>query len=120
MSPRRTRAAANAGPRPAVSAEPSWVEKLTRLGGPGELRLREAVLAFVLDAEGVDPRALRLCDDELRPKRVVHADEPHRLAGLHAEGHDVLDLEVDRIADLDAVPQSVLLHLDCRPLDTEH
>ena len=45
--------------------------------------------------------------------------EPDRLAGLDAERHDVLDLEVDRVADPDAVPQAVLAHLDRRPLDAE-
>ncbi len=49
-----------------------------------------------------------------------HAVEPHRLAGLDPERHDVLDLEVDRVADADAVPQPVVVDLDRRPLDAEH
>ena len=48
-----------------------------------------------------------------------HAGEPHRLAGLDAEGHDVLDLEVDRVADAHAVTQPVVVS-SMRPLDAEH
>ena len=47
------------------------------------------------------------------------ADEPHRLPGLDAEGNDVLDLEVDRVPDLDAMAQPVLRQLEWRPLDAE-
>ena len=49
-----------------------------------------------------------------------HADEPNRLTRLDAEGDDVLNLEVDRLPDFDAVAQPVLLHLEGRPLDAEH
>ena len=54
------------------------------------------------------------------PTGMEHAVEPDRLAGLDAERHDVLDLEVDRVADADAVPQPVVVDLDRRPLDAEH
>src|SRR5262245_40637475 len=74
---------------------------------PREFRGRDAGLPLVLDAECADLRALRLGGVELRSGRVEDADEPHRLAGLDAEGDDVLDLEVDRLADLDAVAQPV-------------
>jgi hypothetical protein len=43
--------------------------------------------------------------------------ESHRLTGLHAERHDVLDLEVDRGADANTVPQPIVLDLDCSPLN---
>ena len=46
--------------------------------------------------------------------------EPDRLARLDAERHDVLDLEVDRVPNPDAVTQAVIVHLDRRPLDAEH
>ncbi len=49
-----------------------------------------------------------------------YAGEPRGLAGLHAERDDVLDLEVDRIADADAVAQSLFDDLDRRPFDAEH
>src|ERR1700681_4657483 len=48
-----------------------------------------------------------------------NAGEPRRLAALHAEGHDVLDLEIDRIADPNRVAQAVLAHLDRRSLHAE-
>ena len=38
---------------------------------------------------------------------VEHAGESHRLAGLDAEGHDVLDLEVDCVPDAHAVTQPI-------------
>ena len=46
--------------------------------------------------------------------------EANGLAGLDAEGHDVLDLEVDRVADPDAVAQPVVDALDGDPFDPEH
>src|SRR4051794_30102938 len=79
-----------------------------RSGGPGELRRRDPRLPVVLDAEGADLRALGLGGVELRRCGMGNADEAHRFAGLDAEGNDVLDLEVDRIPDLDAVAQPVL------------
>src|SRR4051794_12347726 len=59
-------------------------------GGPGELGLREAGLALVLDAEGADARALRLGHRQIRPDRVEHAVETDRLAALDPERDDVL------------------------------
>jgi hypothetical protein len=46
--------------------------------------------------------------------------EPDRLPGLHPERHDVLDLEVDRVADPHAVPQAVVAELDRGALDADH
>src|SRR5680860_143511 len=63
--PTRVRAAAKAGPRPAPPETRSCVATATFSRGPGELGRREAVLALVLDAEGVDPRALGFRDREL-------------------------------------------------------
>jgi hypothetical protein len=74
-----------------------------RSGGPGELGRREPRLALVLDPKGVDPRAPRLGHREIGPNRVKHAGEPDGLAGLNAERHDVLDLEVDRVPDAHAM-----------------
>ena len=47
------------------------------------------------------------------------AGHPRGLARLDAERHDVLDLEVDGVADLDAVAQPVLADLDRRALRAE-
>src|SRR3954454_17086505 len=88
-------------------------------GGPGELGLPEAGLAFEGDAERVDPRSLRLRHRQVGPHRMEHPVEADRLTALHTERHDVLDLEVDRAADLHAVPQAVVLHLDRLALDAE-
>src|SRR4029077_16906620 len=82
--PRRRRAPA---PRP-------WSSRR-----PGELGRRESRLPLVLDAERADARALRLSDGEIGPGGVEHAVEPDRLAGLHSERNDVLDLEVDSLSD---------------------
>lgn len=49
-----------------------------------------------------------------------HAVEPHRLARLDPEGHDVLNLEVDRVSNADAVPQAVVAYIDRRTLDAQH
>ena len=49
-----------------------------------------------------------------------HAGEPNRLAGLDSERHDVLDLEIDHVADAHAVPQTVVVNLDRRSLDAKH
>src|SRR5207237_5161276 len=93
---------AGAGPPPGATGAGAAV---TRSRGPRELGLRETGLALVLDTEGVDLRALRLGHGEVRPDRVEHAGEPDRLAGLDAEGHDVLDLEPDRVPHADGVAQ---------------
>src|SRR3954452_4763142 len=88
-------------------------------GGPGEFRCRDSRLTLVLDPEGVDLGALRLGGVELGASRVDHADESDRLPILGAEGDDVLDLEVDCVADLDAVAEAILDHLEWRPLDAD-
>src|SRR5450432_1859898 len=49
-----------------------------------------------------------------------HSSESHRLTGLHAEGHDVLDLEVDHFADADAVPQPFIIDFDRCTLNPKH
>src|SRR5438067_7908027 len=49
-----------------------------------------------------------------------HAIEPNGPAGLHAEGHDVLDLEVDHVADSDAVASPIVADVDCGSFHTEH
>src|SRR3954453_7120981 len=48
-----------------------------------------------------------------------HSCEPRGLAGLDAERDDVLDLEVDRVADADTVGESFLDDVDRRAFDTE-
>src|SRR4051794_23595117 len=117
--PRRTRTAANAGARPLPPGAGPCANALIASGGPGELGGGQTCLAVVLDAEGVDPRAPRLGHRQVRPGGVEHAVEPDRPTGLHAERHDVLDLEVDGVPDADAVPQPVVPNLDRRPLDPE-
>src|SRR3954469_13037636 len=90
------------------------------LSGPREARLRQAGLSLVGDAEGVDPGALRLSHHQVRPDRVKHPGEPHRLTGLDTEGDDVLDLEVDHVVHPDAVQQAIVLDVDRRALHAEH
>ena len=46
--------------------------------------------------------------------------KPNRFAGLDTERDDVFDLEIDRVADANAVTQPVFLDLDRDPLDAEH
>src|SRR4051812_16734329 len=120
ISPSWVRAASYAGRRPASAPEGADWTPVIGSGRPGEVRGREACLAFVLDAEGVDLRTLRLGHRQVRPGRVEHPVELDRLAVLLAERDDVLDLEVDRVTDSDAVPQSVVDDLDRGSLDTEH
>ena len=48
-----------------------------------------------------------------------HALEAHRLTGLDAERNDVLDLEVDRVSDPDAVANAIVLDIDRGPFDAE-
>src|SRR6478609_389846 len=119
-SPSRARAAAIAGPRPAPPVTRSGAETIMPSGCPGELGLREPGLSLVLDAEGVDPRALCLRHRQVGRDRVEHAGESHRLTGLNAERHHVLDLEVDLVADAHAVADAVVDHLDGSTLNTEH
>src|SRR5437660_3233647 len=88
-----------------------------RSGRPGEVGLRHAGLSLVLDAEGVDAGALGLRHRQIRSDGVEHAGEAHGLVVLDAEGHDVLDLEVDRVADADAVAVPVVLDRDRSPPD---
>src|SRR5262245_49873413 len=45
--------------------------------------------------------------------------DPHRFTRRDAERDNVLDLEVDHIADSDAVPEAVVDDLDRCPLDAE-
>src|SRR5690349_4137681 len=120
MSPRRARAARYAGRRPVAPSERADDEATALTSGrPREARVREGRPAFVLDAEGVDARPCRLGDRQLRADRMEDPGQPRGLARLHPEGHDVLDLEVDRIADPDAVREALLMHLDRRALDAE-
>src|SRR5690242_11367480 len=79
--PRFARTAANAGASPPCRT--SWsVGAITQSHRPRELGLRQARLAFVLDAEGVDPRSSSLRHREIRADRMEHAIEPDRLTGL--------------------------------------
>src|SRR5205814_9818866 len=121
-SPRRVGTADNAGPGPPT---PVWracvgAVALTGSSGPGELGGRQASLAFVGDAKGVDTRSLGLGHGQVRADGVEHPVEADRPAGFDPEGHDVFDLEVDRVADADAVPQPVVYDLDGDPFDAEH
>jgi hypothetical protein len=117
MSPSRVRAAAKAGASPPVPRARSCAEAIKRSDGPGELGGRQPRLPLVRDAEGVDARPLCLGHREVRRNRVEHPVEAHRLPGLDAERDDVLDLEVDRAPDPDAVTEAVFFDLDSRTLD---
>src|SRR6187200_3603495 len=120
MSPSRARAAAKAGARPAAPGERSSAEVIKRSGGPRELGGGEARLPLVGDAERVDVRPRGLRHRQVRRDRVEHPVEAHRLPRLDAERHDVLDLEVDRVSDADAVANTVLDHLERGSLDTDY
>ncbi len=48
-----------------------------------------------------------------------HPHDSHGLACLDAERHNVLDLEIDRVADPHTVAQAVLLDFDRRTLDAQ-
>src|SRR3954451_17039863 len=89
-------------------------------GGPGEVGVRHAGLALVLDAEGAYLRALRLRHGQVRRNRMEYAVELHGVAVLDAERDDVLDLEVDRVVDAHAVVHAVVVDLDRGALDAEH
>src|SRR4051794_35373776 len=116
IRPSRARAAAKAGARPPRSATPPAA---VTSGRPREVGGREPRLALVLDPERADARARRVRDRQLGPGGMEDAREPRRLARLAPERHDVLDLEVDRLPDLDAVAQAVLVPLDRRALAPE-
>src|SRR5262249_58966215 len=76
-SPTRVRAAAHAGPGPArTGAAAACAEAVTDSGGPGELGRRQAGLALVRDAEGVDVRTLGPGDPQVPPGRAAHAVPP--------------------------------------------
>src|SRR3954452_13411138 len=120
MSTRRVRTAENAGASPPRCGTRSIAGPLIASHGPGELRRRETGLALVLDAESVDPRALRLRHREIRTNRMEHAIESDGRTRLRAEGHDVLDLELDGVVDADAVTESVVVDFDRRAFDAEH
>src|SRR4051812_49159263 len=120
MRPSRARAAAKAGAKPAPPRGRSCADAITGLSGPGELGRREPGLALVRYAEGVDLRAPRLGHRQVRPGGMEHAGEAHRLTRLDPERHDVLDLEVDRVADAHGVPQPIVADLDRRSLHADH
>src|SRR4051794_14892182 len=108
MRPSRARVAGSAGARPALAEARSGVATIIASGGPRELGGREPRLPLVLNAEGIDLRALRLRHRQIGPGGVEHVLEPHRLTVLDTEGDDVLDLERDRVADPHAVADAVL------------
>src|SRR5262245_20544761 len=118
--PRRARTATSAGPSPPPLGRRACTGALTVSGGPGELGRREAGLALVLDAEGVDARPLRLGHGEVRSGGMEHPVEPHRLTGFDSERDDVLDFELDRVSDKDGVAQAVVVDVDCGSFDPEH
>src|SRR5580765_3138342 len=90
-----------------------------RSGRPRELRGGEGRLTLILDAEGVDLRARRVCHGQLGTSGVEDSGELRGFAALHAEGHDVLDLEVDLFADADRVLEAILVYLDRQALNAQ-
>src|SRR3954454_8969657 len=102
MSRSRLRAAHNAGASLLVSAVGSWAEAINRSGGPRE-RGRKSRLALVLDSERADLRARRLGCREFGGHRGEDARQACRLSRFDAEGHDVLNLEIDSVTDPNAV-----------------
>src|SRR4051794_31008406 len=115
MRASRARVAASAGARPALAEARSGVATIIASGGPRELGGREPRLPLVLDAEGIDLRALRLRHRQIGPGGVEHVLEPHQLTVLNTEGDDVLDLERDRFADPNAVADAVVRHFHRAP-----
>src|SRR5512144_339474 len=113
------RAAANAGSRPPLFGASACAAVVKVSSSPGELG-RHPRLPLVFDAERVDAGPLRLRGGELGSDGMGHAGDPDGLPRLAAEGHDVLDLEVDLVTDADAVVEAVLDYLDGRLLDAEH
>src|SRR5438045_3486616 len=83
---------------------------------PAEVR-RESGVTLVLDTEAVHLGVLCVRDRQCGARGMEDAHELRRLAGLDAEGDHVLDLYVNRFADLDRVRQAVFVELDRRPLD---
>src|SRR5215207_2467657 len=115
ISATRARAAAKAGARPVAAvggASELPTAPMVTSGSPGEPRRREGCLALVVDAEGVDARARRLGDGQLGCDWMEDPGHTGRLSRFHAERHDVLDLEVDVVTDLDAVTETLLANLD--------
>src|SRR5207248_4104407 len=66
-----------------------------------------------------DASVCGLRDRQLGSGRVEDAGQARRPPRLDPEGNDVLDLEVDGVADLDAVPKTLLLDLDRGTLDAQ-
>src|SRR5271157_5352309 len=118
ISTSRLRAAAKAGRSPLPS--PAWCAEATiTSSGPREQRCGQGGLALVLNAEPIDLRPLRLGYAEFRACRMEHPHDSHGLACLDAGRHNVLDLEIDRVADPHTVAQAVLLDFDRRTLDAQ-
>src|SRR6266550_358925 len=111
--PSRARAAPKCGARPVPGAR-SCAGAITCSNRPRELGGRETCFALVLDPEGVDSRAGRLRDRQVRRHRMEHPGKANRLSGLDTKGHDVFDLEIDDVPDPNAVAHTVVLHLDRR------
>src|ERR1019366_10556088 len=66
---------------------------------PREPRRGESRVPLVLDPKRIDLRARRMSHRQLGPSWMEDAGEPRRLAGLDPERYDVLDLEVDGVAN---------------------
>ena len=120
-SPSRARAAAKAG------AEAAAGSRVFVGGGDQALRRprrTRTVERPVLPSYSI-PKALirdRFASAmvSVEPTGMEHARRTDGLAGLDPERDDVLDLEVDHVADADAVTEPVVDDLDRDPLDTEH
>src|ERR1700754_5241083 len=89
-------------------------------GGPREVRLRQPGLPLVLDAEGTDPRPLRFGHRQIGTDRVEHPGELDGLTSLNTKRNDVLDLEVDGVADADAVAEPIIFDVDHCALHAQH
>src|SRR5689334_3104239 len=112
-SPSRARTAAAAGARPASPGTRSGdAASITGSRRPREAGLGKPGLGLVGDAEPIDLRALCLRHRQIGADGVEHPLEADGLAGLDTERHDVLDREVDGVADPDAVVRAVVDDLD--------
>src|SRR5262245_40913866 len=118
-SQRCVRTAENAGFSPPRASDSTPCES-TPSAGPGELGGRKSGLPLVLDPKRVDPRVLGFRHCQVRADGMEHAVEPDRPPRVYPERDDVLDLELDHVADANAVTQAIVLDLEARSLGAEH
>ena len=104
----RARGRADAGARPAPPGARSGADAITAQAAQENSDVDSPVLPSYSMPNALIRERFASAIVRSDADRVEHAVEPDRPAGLDAERHDVLDLEVDRVADADAVTQPVV------------